>query len=146
MDNQPYYIGRSDRPDKKLEGVYEKNHIIEQYQAGEYPTNTLVGCERMSKGKNIQLWIQEHTAPEQPESMPPIPSLAQASSIPTTFATDSLAMTAPFTVSKKYYVMDEHEHQLGPYSLDELEDALLKKTDSVGTNYVGSKAYQRSFP
>lgn len=146
MDNQLYYINRPDRPEKTQEGPYEKNHIISQYQAGEYPTNTLVWCEGMSEGKNIQLWIQEHTAPEQPESMPPIPSLPQDSSIPTTSATDSQSITSPFTDSKKYYVMDEHEHQLGPYSLDELEDALLKKNGFSGHELCWEQGISEKFP
>ena len=70
MEPQQYYVTR---PDKTQEGPYDINSLITRYQAGKYPTNSLVWREGMSGWENIQQWIQEKTASAQPDTMPPLP-------------------------------------------------------------------------
>lgn len=85
MEPQQYYVTL---PDKTQEGPYDINSLIARYQAGKYPTNSLVWCEGMSGWENIQQWIQKipassektevtppsypQGAPSYPQGMPPL--------------------------------------------------------------------------
>lgn len=133
MSNKQYYVTL---PDKTQEGPYDEKDLITRYQAGKYPEGTLVWHEGMDSWILIETMVSnvEKITNDEKESAdcklntPPLPS-----AIPPPPPIHSI----PDNFKKEYYVADYDGNKQGPYSLDELKNAV--KTGKLYGSELGWK-------